>query len=1199
MKKNTGEKHSFADEAKYYTPISALNLHNDAKLLKTQIEGANKYFDALPHVITTQFRQEKDVRAPNGEVLHYWFNFKEITFTKIMVNKSPMLPNHCRSSRDTYSVNMQCVIEGAYHVIHANGSKTDPITFTTKGSLGGIPCPVGSRLCSIVNMDSMSRRQYGEDPDEAGGYYIIEGSEKALIATKSVIKNAPQFYRHNKDGIVVKCDITSQHGDGFDPSHYMVIQMMQDEGIIIRIDINREVVLHLPFQIIYRIFGMTSDRDIYNTILGRTETMSQKDVQIATALRKAFTLNYSENKKGYINDNKFSSYFNDDGQIEDDPTELILRVAEVINSINTGTTSVKYEISRTNNAKRQATINQILNNFDQIIFPHISVSPDDRAIKLNYLGSLINSAYGVKFGDEPSDRNSLANQTVSTTQLSLMMSFKAIFNLTIVSKIVREIQKTVASSNVLTNIDVSTYIRQNIGSGDLLKNLCRAIKAGNKPKIKINKQTTTNRIISNILERNNKMASISTLHSMQTTKNIGGKSNDAIIQSRMPHPTAAGILCPIKSIEGSNAGIVSEFTISMDVSDMIMKDDIEKLIIEDPNLIPVGSAVGGNYARVIINGSPVGLYPDTKGYALKLRKLRREGVINKHASVIYHPLKGGDLEICTQKGRSLRPFIIVYNNFAEHIADPTKVKFEQWVNYKPEHASMLIRGEIDLDWLIDNQIVEMISPLELRNVFACDCIERFLEHRYNICYEYTHLDLPLSNFGTSVLACPHINHSPVVRTTYEGNQRRQTLGVPVLNWYSTFYGKLSVALNTFRPVTETIVNRFIRTDGGPMVVLICADGNNQEDSLIISETLADGDRFTINYCVTYSHMLETNQSFQTPTPNTEQLKSSNYSNLINGIPKIGTVIRKGDPIIGVTERSSSNDSVVMDRSLIHKKNTEIIVSDTKSFNINGYCTVAVKTHSVRTVQAGDKFSARSGGKSIISGIEYLENIPVSESGVVPDAVLNCHAFPSRMITNQIIEGEESLLAVMLGVTIDATVFNDTSHRLIADIAKKMSIKRGDHVFYNAITGERIINELFMVPMFYQRLSKMINDQSSAVDNPTIDIRTQQTIRGINNSGGTKFGEMEKDCWICIGAMDAVAGKMFDDCDGKRAYICNRCYNFASVNVDTKLYKCSYCMKSKSPSTFTEVHSSFATFNLFNVLAVTGIKVSPVPEVPVF
>jgi DNA-directed RNA polymerase beta subunit len=1177
-------------------PISSLNLQDDAKLLKSQIEDFNKYQKSLLHMIPSQFRQVKDVRSPSGETLHYEFGFKNIRFARLTVNSGnkngPMLPNHCRSSKDTYAVNLYCEIEGLYYIIHNNGTRTDPILFTiSEAQLGGIPCPVGSQMCAIANMDSLSKRQLGEDPSDTGGYYIIDGSEKALIATKSVIKNAPQFYKHNKDGIVVKCDVTSQHGDGFDSSHYIVVQMMNDEGIIIRIDINRDVVLYLPFQIVYRIFGMTSDRDICNTVLPNYDPNDTRDIQIYTSLRKAFRLNYVDTRKELFNKNKFSSYFNDSGRIEEDPTELILRIADTINSINTGTTFVKYETSRSNLEKKRATVNQLLDKFDQIIFPHIGTTAGSRYNKLNYLGALIHSSYGVRFGDGPSDRNSLANQVVSTTQLSLMMSFKAIFNLTIVTKIVRDIQKAVTSSNVLSNFNVAGYIRQNMGNSDLLKNLCRAIKAGNKPKIKINKQVTTNRIITNLLERNNKTATISTLHSMQTTKNIGGKSNDAIIQSRMPHPSAAGILCPIKSVEGSSAGIVSEFTISMDVSDMIMKDDIEKLIADDPDTTDIGSVVGGNYSRIIINGNPICLHPDTKLLANKLRKLRREGVIHKHASVIYHPLKGGDLEICTQKGRSLRPLIIVYNNFAEHIANP-KVKFEQWVKYKPEHADMLTRKEIDLDWLISNQIVEMISPLELKNIFVADCVERFTELRNDVRYEFTHLDLPLSNFGTSVLSCPHINHSPVVRTTYEGNQRRQTLGVPVLNWYSTFYGKLSVALNTFKPVTETIVNNFIRTDGGPIIMQIRAGGNNQEDSLIVNETFTDFGRFSINYYVTHVATLETNQSFNTPTRTTEALKSNNYTNLINGIPKIGTVIRKGDPIIGITERGT--DTTISDHSIIHKKGTETVVSDTKAYNINGYSTVSVKVSSMRNVQAGDKFSARSGGKSIISGIEYTENIPVSESGITPDAVLNNHAFPSRMITNQMIEGEESLLAAILGVTVDATVFNEANHSAIVAIANKLGIKRGNHVFYDAISGERIINELFMAPMFYQRLSKMINEQSSAVDNPTIDIRTQQTIRGINNSGGTKFGEMEKDCWLCIGAMAAVDGKMFQDCDGKRAFVCNNCHNMAAVNTDTKLYKCTHCIRTKTPTTFSGVRSSFATFNLFNTLIATGIRASPVP-----
>lgn len=1186
---------NYAKESDDYTPISVENLKNEDNLLSNQVDGYNKFINSLQYVISSQFKQDKtstDINKSNIKHFHYGFEFSNVKFSHVCRTNNlgrsiPITPSYCRTAKDTYSINIECTISGYQYYTHMDGTNTEKTTFEIRGGvLGGIPCPVGSQFCTIAKLDAHTRISLEEDPTDLGGYYIIDGSEKALIATKSVIKNAPQFHKPGKDGIDVKCDITSQYGDGFDSSHYMIIQLMTDESVIIRLDINRSVSLFLPFQIIFKLFDMDKDKDIFDTILPNYDINNSKHEKIAVSLRKAFKIDYSDNRKDIITKNRFRSYFNADGKLESNPAELTLRVADVINAINIGTTVSKYDTNRNSTQKKQVVISQILGLLDKIIFPHIGTDIASRINKLKYLGSLIYRAYGVKFGDTPSDRNSLSNQVVATTQLALVMSFKAIFNLTIVTKIIREIQKNINSSDNPQNINIKNIISSNLKNDDLLKNFCRVIKAGNKPKIKINKQMTTNRLITNVLERGNRTATLSTLRSMQTTKSIGGKSNDAIINSRTPHPSHSGVLDPIKSVEGANAGVVSELTISVEMTDIIHTDDIKKLLIEDKDSFSIEHSEG---SRVILNGAPICRHSNTKQFASQLRVLRRENVIHRHTSIIYHALENGDLEICTQKGRAIRPLVVVYNNFDEHIKNFKNVPFKQWVLYTKSHHDLMIKGKITLQTLIDEKIVEMISPIEYKNIYVADSIERFVELSTDPRNRFTHVDLPLSNFGISVLACPHINHSATVRTAYEGNQRRQTLGVPVLNWYSTFYGKLSVALNSFRPITETIINKFIRTDGGPIIMLIQAAGNNQEDSLIVNETFAEYGRFSINYQVSHVATQDPNQYFGSPLPNTKNLKSNNYSHLVNGLPEKGTVITKGMPIIGIIEKDNKDSTITYDRSLIYKKNTPIIVDAVSpSFNINGYKSYAVKTHSVRHVQAGDKFSSRSGGKAIISGIENTERIPTSENGICPDAVINNHAFPSRMILNQMEEGVESKYGAYLGVTIDTTVFVKPKCEAIIEKMRKLGISHGNEVFYDGITGEKLTNQLFVTVMFYQRLSKMINDNSSAVDKPTLDIRTQQTIRGINNSGGTKFGEMEKDCWFCIGAMDAIMGKMLQDCDLKTAYICDRCGNIAAVNTDVGIFKCIFCIKEKAPSTFTEIKTSYATFGFFGTILTSGI-----------
>ena len=282
----------YAKETRYYTPISVASIIEKGPLYN-QINGYKTFIQNLPYIITNQFEQKKSVNyGKNGvATVDYGFSFHNIKFTKVvtLVNgrNVPVTPGYCRNKKDTYCINLFADIKSYQYLTLTDGTKTERMEFVSSGvKLGSLPCPVGSEQCAIYDKDTLSRIRMEEDPTDAGGYYIIDGSEKAIIATKSVIKNAPQFYLQNgKDNIDVKCDITSQSGDNFDLSHYMVIQLMNDGSLIIRIDINKSIVLFLPFQVLYKIFNVGSHKAIRDMVIPNYDSrLSLKTKQLYNSI---------------------------------------------------------------------------------------------------------------------------------------------------------------------------------------------------------------------------------------------------------------------------------------------------------------------------------------------------------------------------------------------------------------------------------------------------------------------------------------------------------------------------------------------------------------------------------------------------------------------------------------------------------------------------------------------------------------------------------------------------------------------------------------------------------------------------------------------------------------------------------------------------------------------------------------------------
>lgn len=1172
--------------------ISIYGVEDKKNLLRTQIEAFNKFIETIPSIVLNHFGQEKKILIENSsndlKYFAYNFSFSNIKFTKRFLSTNdneksvPIYPNQCITSRTTYSIRMTADIDIRIYYIKKDGSIHNSSTEKMANVLlGNIPCMVGSNLCHLNGMDAYTRKSIGEDPKDFGGYFIIDGSQKAVIATKNVIKNSPQFYIQNKENVLVRCDITSQNGDNFETSHYIIIKLLNNYGIVIELTIGKDAVLVIPFCVFYYIYNIGSQKNIFDTILPNYNAENDTEYKMSTLFNAGMKYNYQKlaNESNYIN------YFYDNNELKKSSTDLTIALAEVMNLINVGATAEKFAInskkSLANIDEKKAVIKAVLDKMDLLILPHIGLTVNERNNKLQYIGSLIRGIYNVYLGDTESNRNSFCNQVINDTQLTEVMSFKTLFNITIVAKIVNDIQnKQINKMNM--NLFCNT-IRDVLKPLNLGVAMCKALKAGNKTIIKVNKRPTTNRVITNTLDNLNECSKLNSFRLMQNTRTIGGKTNSAQLNARNTHPT--DISCRLQSAEGERAGLTTAFTLSTKVSGLIYSKKIEEIIMEQ-NIKPLSriNLEGGNYSRIILNGKPLGSHNDTFLLSLKLKELRREGIINRETSIIYKPLLRGELEINSQKGRALRLFVIVYNNQDEFLAG--KSQFKQWINFTTQHAQDLELRKTDLNALIEQKIIEYISPLEYSNIFVATSYEYFSDNVENPLKPFTHIDLPHSNFSLNILASPFINHSESVRTTYEGNQIKQTLGIPMLNYAHVYANKFYLAMNYFEPIAQTIYNKILRANGASIFVMIKSASENQEDSLIINESLASRDKFSVLLFMSTSFELSSEQIFDTPdVSKTLDLKAASYSHLIKGIPKRGTIIKKGMPIIGVIDNKTGKDN-----SIIYKKNSITIIDGAKPFNKSGFKAIIIKSHTYRPVESGDKFSHRSGNKSIISKIEYEERMPVTKDGLIPDAIINPHAFPSRMVLNQIMESIVSKLCCYYGYSCDVSIFRTIDNKQLKEMAEKVGIDySGDEVFYDDVTGIKIRGEAFICPTFYQRLAKMIKDNSSAVDKPALDIRTQQKTKGINNGGGSRYGEMEKVVGLVIGSMGFLEAKMFKDSDGKTAYVCDVCGNFANINPKQNLYSCKFCINNPN-ITFSELNSSFGTFNFIKLMNLIGINV---------
>lgn len=69
--------------------------------------------------------------------------------------------------------------------------------------IGEIPVMVKSKLCYLANMGENELIEHGEDPDDPGGYFIVNGSERVLVSIEDLVPNKLMVTKE-RNGIVAK-----------------------------------------------------------------------------------------------------------------------------------------------------------------------------------------------------------------------------------------------------------------------------------------------------------------------------------------------------------------------------------------------------------------------------------------------------------------------------------------------------------------------------------------------------------------------------------------------------------------------------------------------------------------------------------------------------------------------------------------------------------------------------------------------------------------------------------------------------------------------------------------------------------------------------------------------------------------------------------------------------------------------------------
>jgi DNA-directed RNA polymerase beta subunit len=156
----------------------------DNALVQSDIESYNDFVNNRLHDIATRHDDIEPTILPD-EVDDFHVEFDDIKVHEPRITEADgstrrLLPNEARLRELNYTAPIELEVTS-----YVDGEERD--NFTTQ--VGQMPVMLKSDYCHLTDMSREELMDAGEDPDDEGGYFIINGTEKVLVGVEDLAAN--------------------------------------------------------------------------------------------------------------------------------------------------------------------------------------------------------------------------------------------------------------------------------------------------------------------------------------------------------------------------------------------------------------------------------------------------------------------------------------------------------------------------------------------------------------------------------------------------------------------------------------------------------------------------------------------------------------------------------------------------------------------------------------------------------------------------------------------------------------------------------------------------------------------------------------------------------------------------------------------------------------------------------------------------
>ena len=1020
--------------------LSAAEKNNDSdtlvwsKLVKPHVESFNWFtttgLDSLPNAVPAQYMRvsstENDQRLRIG--------IETVTLDKPQITGSSfpaLYPAETRQRKTTYGSKLQ--VKVYFELWRGEQTKhrqrtSFPLTFSE------VPVMLGSNLCNISQLSPYQKVLRGEEPRECGGYFICNGNEKVIrmlclprrniptgLARKSFKKRGANFTEYGSTCRSVDRNLHTKN---------LVVHYLNGGDCSVSI-YYKNIPLTIPIHILLMSLLEADKSPAY---LVDTIVRGEPDALfLASRVRSWLTKAEDETIfTGKIARAKLGKQLRG----------LILYQNDGLPSWWTFEEFGQYVI-------------------DTCILPHL----DDNVEKLRFLALMIRQVFGLALGTIlPDNADSTSNHEVllpgHLMHAILVDRLDAMLN------------------QIRLNVEkkILTIPPDNLIQETWMKKICTAISDPAKP-------------LNYLLATGNLKTSSQTLLGLQQASGLAVTADKINMARFLSHfrcihrgsffqqmrttearkllPEYWGFICPVHTPDGGACGLLQHIASLCEVTNWEISETESTGILDACRILGMRDVTAVNKLGppsqrtlpVLLDGKVVGWIAaaSAKRAAETLRTLKtlESHNIPKNIEIVYRPLPSG-----TDKNDHVRvPFPGVFL-----LTEPARL-IRPVYNLRTESVEMI--GSLEQIWL-------------KINLQKADSIEQKLEGEELTTYHgpYTHQEVSIQGFlSACATMTPFSDMDQSARAMYQCGMLKQTMGNPGQSLSHRTDTKMYRIQSGQSPLDRCYHYDHYGFDEyytgtNAIVAVISYTGEDMEDAIILNKSAVErGIHYGTVYKTKYVNLLEGSNTgrgrFMDKSPfvfgfvNSGSAIFKKFAHFLNkdGLPYVGRVLKQGSPLYCYTNFDTGVETVENWR-----ENYDAIVESVKALgNDKGsrnFTEVAITLRIQRPPTVGDKFAARHGQKGTCSRLWNVENLPWTESGMVPDMIFNPHGFPTRMTVGMMVEVVCGKAAAVHADCYDTSpfVFNEkhTAAQYFGEVLTKAGYDfYGTERMFSGISGEML------------------------------------------------------------------------------------------------------------------------------------------------